>query len=236
MDRIIPKEELSGYQRWELVEFGEPEREAVPVQEESPPAVPVEEPPPPPPEPEVHLPTAEEIEHIHQQAHDEGYAAGLERGRQEGYAAGYEAGMAEARAEAGRLKGLVESATAALAGLESGLAEEMNALILAVARQVTRQALRLDPEAVLAVVKEALATLPQSTAPLALVLHPEDAALVQAKLSADPAAPTWRIVEDERMTRGGCRLESETGELDATVENRWHRLVESLGRHDDWNA
>ena len=77
MSGIIPKEELAGMQRWELASF---DRRPSPA-----PAA-----PPPPPAEEivtvtesiepVHLPTAEEIERIHDEARKAGYEAGHTEG------------------------------------------------------------------------------------------------------------------------------------------------------------
>ena len=55
-------------------------------------------------------------------------------------------------------------------------------------------------------------------------------------LEDDPALATlpWKIVEDAQIERGGCRLETPTTEVDATLETRWRRVVASLGRDDSW--
>jgi flagellar assembly protein FliH len=44
------------------------------------------------------------------------------------------------------------------------------------------------------------------------------------------------VVEDSQMARGGCRLETAQSEIDATLENRWKRVLESLGQSGDWLA
>jgi flagellar assembly protein FliH len=42
------------------------------------------------------------------------------------------------------------------------------------------------------------------------------------------------VVEDPQIERGGCRLETPSTEIDATLETRWRRVIASLGRDDPW--
>ncbi|MFP5465819.1 MAG: FliH/SctL family protein [Gammaproteobacteria bacterium] len=43
-----------------------------------------------------------------------------------------------------------------------------------------------------------------------------------------------RIVEDVRMVRGGCLIETPQGELDATLPARWRQVVQVLGSNQNW--
>lgn len=225
MSKIISKEDSNTFQRWQLVPLDG---------EQSPPAPPSPEnlPPEPPPPPPPALPTAEEIEAVRRQARDEGFAAG----RDEGYAAGYAEGQVRAGEEAARLAALMTSYDRALGTLEQELADEMLRLALDMAKQVLREGLRVKPEAMLPVVREAIGELVQTTRHPVLVLHPDDAALVRRHLASELATLPWKLMEDGQMTRGGCRVESESVEIDATLENRWKRLTEAFGRHDNWEG
>ncbi|HCX34087.1 MAG TPA: flagellar assembly protein FliH, partial [Rhodocyclaceae bacterium] len=87
------------------------------------------------------------IEEIRAQAHKQGYDAG------------YEEGTARARVEAMRIHTLVENLDQAFAALDQQVADELLALALELAHQVVRESLRVQPDAILAVVHEALAQL-----------------------------------------------------------------------------
>lgn len=222
MSNIISKDDLQSFQRWQLVSLdGEGDPHAGQTVEEA-------------PKPAISLPTVEEVEAIRRQAYDEGMA----EGRREGYAQGLAQGTAEGRVQAGeeakRLAALGTAFQSALDGLESEVAEDMVALVLDISRQVLRETLRVKPDAVLAVVREVMGLVAPGTRHGTLVLHPADAALVREHLAGDLAALPWKIAEDAQLSRGGCRVESESVEIDATVENRWHRVAEALGRHDVW--
>jgi flagellar assembly protein FliH len=217
-NRIISKEKLGAYQRWELDSFDEPltpaPQSGMVEQEVS------------------HLawPTAEEIEQIQQRSHEEGMAAG----RDEGYKAGYSEGREQSLAELGRLKQLMASLDEALAQFDQELGEDMLGLSLSIAKQVTRNALKFRPEALLPVIREAISSMPQPNHHAQLILHPNDAVLVRPLIEEDLSHFHCRIVEDSHIERGGCRVKTEASEVDATLQGRWNKVVATLGRNDDW--
>lgn len=216
-ERVIPKEKLSAYQRWELHSLDS----ATPPAGVEPAAAAGDAPgASAPPAAEVALPTAEELERIQQQAWQEGYDAGWREGRARGDEA------------AGRMNALLEALTAALARLDRELERDLLGLSLDLVRHLLRQTLEMRPEAVLPVVREAIATLPQANQVVTLVLHPDDAELVRRDFELDPPLERWRIREDPHLERGGVRVETAHSDIDATLGARWHRLVAALGRDD----
>jgi len=215
IDEFIPKEKLTAYERWELDDFGSsrPSRPVRLAEKTNPPASTGQE-------PTISFPTADEIERIHQEAHKLGYAAG------------YEEGTARVRMEALRLHTLADDIDKALARVDQELAQETLALAIEVARQVVRQTLQIKPEVVLEVVREALAQLPHHHT--SIYLHPEDASLVRRYVGDQLAHAGHRILEDALLTRGGCRVEASGSQIDATLETRWRRVMEVLGRRSSW--
>ena len=215
MSKIVPKEELSAYQRWELGGLGE--------RLEPPPAAPAGAVrTPPAAEPAFAMPTAADLEALEEQA------------RAEGYAAGYAEGRAQADAEAARLRGLADDLAGSAGRAEEELAEAVMKLALGVARQVIRERLRAKPELLLGVVREALQSLPMVNEHPRLVVHPANAALLRAYMDEDSALLGWRLHEDETVTPGGCRLETAHGEIDASLEARWQRALAAIGREGTW--
>lgn len=209
--KVIPKEQLSAYQRWEMVGFDQEEATAEVV------------------EAPVGLPTAEEIEQIHEQARQEGFAAGRDAGYQEGFAAGQQAAQAQADA----ITQLLGSAEAAFGELAAALEGEILTLTLNLTKQVLRHALAVKPELLLMAVREAMAGVPLDAGQLQLVAHPDDAALMRQYLRAEELA-RWQLTEDARISRGGFRIETANNTLDATLETRWQQLVGAFDRKDEW--
>ncbi len=170
------------------------------------------------------LPTAAEMERVHQQAREEGRAAGYQEGRKRG------------EADAQRLAALLASAQAGLSQLDQAVADQLLALALEIARRIVSEALAARPELICPVVQEAVRCLPEFEQPVRILLHPEDAALVQSQLAAQAAAGGWLIAADGAIERGGCRLRTATTEVDATLSGRWQRVLAALGQNRDWLA
>ncbi len=238
---FIPKEKLSAYERWELAAFDEAAEAARAASAKSQTAA-----PPAAASKAVALPTAEEIERIHNDAQAAGYAAGLEAGRaagheagriagyEAGHAAGYAAGQAEARVEAGRIAALGANLRQHLQTLDQEVAEELLTVAVEIASQVLRHSLRIQPALILPVVREAVASLPLHHGHPALFLNPVDAAVVRTHLGEQLAHTGWRIIESSDVATGGCRIESGASEVDATLATRWRRVLEAIGTNGDW--
>lgn len=179
---------------------------------------------------QVKLPTAEALENIHQQAHEEGYGAG----HAEGLAAGRKQGQAQAEEEARRLAALLASVETAVGQFEQDTAEALLGLALKIAEHILRQALKAKPELLLPMVQGVMEGVPQHAPHPHLHLHPEDAALVRTHMSSELTQGGWRIIEDQRIARGGCRIETAISEVDATLPHRWQRLAAALGQDLRW--
>lgn len=232
---MSPHQAAGAYRRWELPSFDEPGVPSAAVELPPPEPEPIFEPEPQPvieaytlpppepaasPEPEFQLPTAEDIERIHEEA------------RKDGYAAGYEEGTARGRMEAMQFHGLVQGLENSLTSLDREVAEEVLALAIEVARQMVRHSLEVHPESVAEMIREALLQLPQTHAQVHL--NPEDLAMVRDYLGDQLTHAGHRLVEDASVTRGGARIDATASQIDATVQTRWRRIMDNLGRSVAW--
>ena len=157
-----------------------------------------------------------------------------EAARAEGYAEGLTAGRQEAEQACGRMKQLAESFGNTLDNFDFRLSDMLLALALDVARQVVAGELSARPERILDVVNLALRQMAESTREARLLLHPDDAALVRPQLDQVLDKTRLRIVEDVRIVRGGCLIETPQGDLDATLPARWRQVVQVLGSNQGW--
>ena len=195
---------------------------------------------------QVRLPTADEIEQIHQQAREEGYKngyeeglkagkkSGIEQGREEGMERGYKAGEAKALEEAERLIAMAERLDTSLKSMEEQVADELLALAVELAREVVRNEITAHPETLLNVVREALSQLPHQH--VSIYLHPDDASLLRSYQGDQLSHAGHRIHEDFKLSRGDCVLEAGGTQLDASVAMRWHRVLQGLGLTTAWLA
>ena len=244
---ITRNQAAGAYRRWSPPSFDEPEpeetetAEAAERTEAAPDGTPdtdaalapegAESEPTAPAEPAITLPTAEEIEAIYEQAHDEGHAAGLETGR----ASGYAEGMNAAREQVQRLTEVVGAMDLAFKELSKDVAEELVGLATALAREMVGHSLRTHPAGVIETVRDALQRLPQGSA--RILLHPDDLTLVRDELDEEFEAGRHTLVADADIARGGCRLETPAAGIDATVHTRWLRVLRGIGRDGPgWDA
>ena len=198
MSKIIPKEDLEGIENWSLPEVHMAGRS----------------------EPATRPLTARQIEELQQQAREEGF----QQGRREGL----EAGKKEIRTRVHELDTLMQTLAKPLEQLDARIEEELVQLALAVAKQLVRREIKTDPGQVLAVVREAMAALPLAARNVRLHLHAEDATLVREMLALSDSERGWKIIEDPVLSRGGCKISSDTSQIDASVERRLHTVIASV--------
>jgi len=175
--------------------------------------------------------TSGQIEKVRKQAYQEGF----QQGQRDGMAAGKE----EHKIKAQNLDMIIKSLSAPLSDLDEQVIDEIVTLAMTIARHMIRRELKADPGEVIAVVREALGSLPVATRNISLYLNPEDVILVREALSLSGDGESYKIIEDPAMARGGCRVVSDTSQVDASIEKRLTALVTQLmggERENDGNA
>ena len=161
--------------------------------------------------------TARELEELHNQARAEGFEQGLKEGR--------EAGSREFVQRLELLGNAMRQLSTPFEQLDESVEQQLVQLAMLVARQLVRRELKADPTQVVAVVREALAALPVAARDVRLALNPEDAEMIREVLSLQEGDQAIRVVEDPVQSRGGCRVLSETSQIDATVESRLNAVI-----------
>lgn len=137
---------------------------------------------------------------------------------QRGYQEGYEKGMAEwLRA--------IEQVHAGFMGVIERAKPQIVRLALRVAEKILRQRLDLTPEAVVPMIDEALRSLrAQQNMRVILRVHPDDRSILephrQRWMERLPWLGSLDIVVDEELPRGGCRIETDFGTVDASIETQ----------------
>lgn len=171
--------------------------------------------------------TVAEIEEVEQRAYEEAYARGLEAGRAAGKAE-YDDAIARVHAQVARLEQALDSLAEPLKDVDAQVESDLTHLALAVARQLVRRELRIDPAQVIAIIRETMALLPTAARDVRVHLHPEDAAVVRERLAATATERAWTVVEDPVMTRGGCRVTTEHAHIDARLETRINAVIATI--------
>ena len=166
------------------------------------------------------LPTAKDIETIQQQAYEESY--------QKGYQEGMESARAELSELGKRLRGILDSLAEPLQSLDELIEQQLLELSLAIARQIIRREINIDPSQIVAVVREAVKVLPAASNEVTLHLHPDDAAVLRNVTSEDERANAWHVVEDPAVAQGGCEVFTKSSHIDATLDHQIARVAASI--------
>ena len=212
MTNAIPKEQQTPYQRWEMASFGETRPSH--IQDAAP----------------ASAATMAEFAAVREEARTVGYAEGLEQGRIDGLAAG----RLQAKQEVVHLQQMAQSFGTEVAQANEVIAQDLLELSLDLTRAMLKTALNVRRELVLPIVGEAIRYLPSLQQPALLFLHAEDAKLVREHMADELATAGWRIAEDPHMERGGCRIETGSNQIDASLPTRWQRITTALGKESDW--
>jgi flagellar assembly protein FliH len=145
------------------------------------------------------------------------------KAREAGLAAGrieIDAKLAELDRRIARLDATLTQLAQPLAEVDAEVERQLVQLALTVARHLVRRELKVDPAQLIAVIRETVSLLPIAARETRVHLHPEDAALVREKLATAGSERAWTIVEDPVLARGGCRVTTESSEIDARLETR----------------
>lgn len=156
-------------------------------------------------------------------ASETGYLDGLEAAREEA--------MAEVQAALAAVAELGRSLQARLAAIEEAAAEAAAALALEVAARLVRAEVAARPERVLDVVRGAIRRAADRERLVARV-NPADLeicrAAVETMLREIGGIRHLDVFDDARVPRGSCILETDSGDVDATVESQFARIQEAL--------
>ena len=176
---------------------------------------------------------------------------GHEEGVQSGIEEGYRRGAEEARGQ------VLEEYTSVLQSLQERWIEAMNrwesersemllsareeilTFAFVLAEKIVHRAIEFDPDVVKDQVVAALRLITNPTS-VRIVVNPQDRELLEYALpeiiKRIHVLEHIELLEDESLLRGGCRVITKGGEIDATIDTQFTRIVETLlpdsRRHD----
>ena len=163
--------------------------------------------------------------------------------RQQGYQDGYRDGLVAldsfkesfALQVSGQVTQVLASLDRELGQLEQQLAAGVARVATELARQVVRSELGQRPALVVQVAQEAVDTMLMSARHITVQVHPDDHALVAQGCAEALAARGARLLSHSAVPRGGCRVESDVGVIDARIATRWAQATQALGTGVVWD-
>lgn len=173
-------------------------------------------------------PTAGDLEKLQKQAYEEGF----EEGKKAGFEFGHKEGLAQAKRDiqhyTAHLDKLLSHFEQPLRELDDQVEKELLSLVIAIVKQLLRREVKSDPNLIVGVVREALSVLPVSSSNIRLLLHPEDAELIREVYALGDNEVGWSLIEDPVINRGGCKVVTDTSQIDGTLESRLTALIAPL--------
>jgi len=153
----------------------------------------------------------------------EAYAKGYEAGEQAGLATGGQ----RADAIVVRMSQALEELAAVRAQMIRQTERQMVELALAVARRIIHREVSLDRDLLIAMARVALDRLGES-AQITIRLHPEDFEATSADRVSNVMGTCVTVLEDPRLERGACMVESDLGALDLSVDSQIEEVARAL--------
>jgi flagellar assembly protein FliH len=179
--------------------------------------------------------TAEQLEQLQKEAYDEGFALGKKEGFSYGHKESLTQGQMKIDGLIGQVESLMSTLDTPLKQLDEQVERELVELVISMVRQLVRREIRMEPSHIIGIVRESLSILPVSSRNIRVHLHPEDAQLVRTIYDMSDKEQGWKIIEDPVLARGGCRVITETSQIDATLESRLAAMITRImgGERDD---
>lgn len=228
---LIRADRVEAFNLWDLPSFDldghhvprEDEPEAEPEPEVEAPAV--EE---IPEEPEVKPFTVEELEQIRAEAYNEGFATGERDGFHSGQLKAQQEARERLEARVAELEALMSHLMEPIRDQDEQIEDMLLELVETMVRQVVQRELHSDSSQIRQVLRGALKALPVGAEQIRIYLNPTDFETVRA--IRERHEESWRLLEDDQLLPGGCRVEAEHSQVDASRETRLQQVIQQL--HD----
>ena len=160
-----------------------------------------------------------DLDAVEREAWDKGYADGREAGLAAA-AQAQQSAQAELDRRVQQLGSILEFMARPMAEVDDQVQRQLAMLAAAIARQVVRREIKLQPDDIIGLIRDTVSLLPVTAREVRVHLNPEDATLVRTRLADVASERAWSITEDPILPRGGCRVTSENSSIDAQVEQR----------------
>lgn len=233
LTELIRGGEGPAFARWQLPSF---DANALNVISQEPEEPAEEELPEVEPEPEVEVEeveleevqpiTLEEVEAIRQDAYNEGFAAGEKDGYHSGQLRAQQEAEAALKPRLDALESLMQQLFDPIGQQDQAIEHMLLELVRMVSQEVVQHELTLSSAQIARVLREAMKLLPLDDGQVRIHVNPQDFASIKSLRERHEA--DWRILEDEELLPGGCRVETLHSQIDASVETRLHTLAQQL--------
>ncbi len=196
----------TAYERWELPALLENERN--------------------PAHATIKLPTLAEIETLRQDAYDEGFKLGQAEGFKQGLTNGLKNGELRIQQQ---LKTLIEEFSAPMKAQEDRIEKALLELTLEISKGIIKRELSIDSNCVLTILEHIFTEIDDQEQKFRIQLNPMDLNTVSQYLLTQHGEQTrYQLIEDKKITQGGCIVRSDAHYIDARIETRLNKTLDQV--------
>lgn len=174
-------------------------------------------------EPEIEEDPPPDYEAIRREAYDEGYANGEKEG--------YEAGVAAASEKTERLETLISEIETFWRDLIHSGEEQIIDLVARVSEKVVYGSVSVDNEIITRAIMDVFEKIPDPVE-ATITVNPLDYDYIEVVkddfFECIKGLKQVRIVSDQLIAPGGCRIETKAGEVDTSIEERLEAVKRSI--------
>jgi len=156
-------------------------------------------------------PTVDEIKKVYDQSHHEGF--------NEGYSEGLEKAKSEIEEKINIINNIISMLNSPLENLSTDVADKLKEMSILIASQIIRREITIDHDSVMSSVTRSIELLKDNTNDIYIHLNPLDVQIVKGIISIEPGG-NINFRDDPSITRGGCKVLSNSSTIDATIEEQ----------------
>lgn len=153
--------------------------------------------------------------------------AAEEQGQQRGYEAGWNAAHNERVALVQATKTLEDE----FESFKSQLSDKLLDLAVMVSQKVIADTLAVQTGHASELLNQVLESMQLHSKAITLRAHPATIRMLESQFGDQQMLGNLRMIEDPQQLQGGFVLQHPEGEVDASIQTRWLRAIEALGRH-----
>lgn len=165
----------------------------------------------------AHLLTSNQVDHLTDEAKQEGFS--------KGYAEGLAAGGRELQERLRILDELLAALARPFEELDREVEQSLASVATTLAQHIVRREIKTDPAQILGSVRDCMEVLPGNSRDVVLHLNPKDAALVREHFEGETLKRNWTLSEDSALPRGSLRVTSDTSSIDGRLQTRLGEIV-----------
>jgi flagellar assembly protein FliH len=156
----------------------------------------------------------------------------LKQAEEQGQQNGYEAGWNAAHNERVLLVQAAKTIEDEFERFKGELSQKLLDLAVMVSKKVIADTIALQPEQAAALLDQVLETMQLHGKAVSLRAHPATIRVLEAQFGDQQMLGNLRMIEDPAQLQGGFILQHPEGEVDVSLQTRWLRAVEALGRNN----